>query len=183
VRVPGEEWTDGVIRLRRFVAADAPAVARACDDEVSARFLPGLPFPYGEEDARAYVAWCDELWHEAQRFPFAVVDPATDALLGAIDVRPVGGGSDVGYWIAPWARGRGVASRALRLVVDIAFRDLGAKQLELETHLDNAASQRVAEAAGFVRVATVDAHVAFRDGSVARARYRIRRETRANRPG
>ncbi|HWG56540.1 MAG TPA: GNAT family N-acetyltransferase [Gaiellaceae bacterium] len=170
-----EELTDGVVRLRRFRETDVPAVALACDDPESARFLPGLPSPYTEADAASYVAGCERLWREGSRFPYAIVDARTDEFLGAVDVRPGGGGSDVGYWIAPWARGRGAATSALRLVVEHAFEALGAEQLELETHLENVASQRVAEAAGFVRVATVEADVPFRDGSLTRVRYRRER--------
>ena len=169
------ELSDGVVRLRRFRAGDVAAIARACDDETSARFLPGLPSPYTEADAERYLEGCDRLWSEGSRFPFAVVDAASGELLGAIDVRPAGGGSDVGYWVAPWARGRGVATRALRLAVEHAFRDLGAAELELETHVANVASQRVAEAAGFRRVATVEAEVPFRDGTTDRYRYRLAR--------
>jgi RimJ/RimL family protein N-acetyltransferase len=166
------ELTDGVVRLRRFRTSDVPAIARACDDDAAARFLPGLPSPYTEADARTYLEQCERLWREGSRFPFAIVDSETDELLGAIDVRPNGGGSDVGYWVAPWARGRSVATRALRLVVAYAFERLGARRLELETHPENVASMRVAENAGFARVATVEAETPFRDGTTARVRYR-----------
>ena len=56
-----------------------------------------------------------------------------------------------GYWVAAPARGRGVATRAIRLLCAFAFAELGAKRVELWIEPVNAASLRVAEAAGFHR--------------------------------
>jgi RimJ/RimL family protein N-acetyltransferase len=64
---------------------------------------------------------------------------------------PLGGeddGPEVGYWLEREARGRGVATRALRLVVDWACRELGVRLL-LQADVRNAASRRVAEKAQF----------------------------------
>jgi RimJ/RimL family protein N-acetyltransferase len=87
----------------------------------------------------------------------------TDELLGAIDVR-LGEIGSIGYWVGPWARNRGVATRALRLLGAWAIRDGGVRRLELITHPDNLASQRVAEKAGFVREGTRIHDPPFRDG-------------------
>ena len=56
----------------------------------------------------------------------------------------------LGYWIAAPARGRGAATRAVRLLRDWAQQELGLDALEILAHTDNRASQRVAAAAGFV---------------------------------
>ncbi len=80
-----------------------------------------------------------------------IVDAETGALLGAIGVHRFGGeddGPEVGYWLEREARGRGVATRALRLVTDWACRDLGLRLL-LQADVRNAASRRVAEKAQF----------------------------------
>lgn len=55
----------------------------------------------------------------------------------------------VSYWVTTSARGRGVASWALRRVADLAFADLGLFRLELGHRVNNPASCRVATAAGF----------------------------------
>ena len=65
-----------------------------------------------------------------------------------------GGTAELGYWIRPSARGRGLARRAARLASDHALRPmadggLGLRRLVAETAADNAASNRVLEAAGF----------------------------------
>ena len=59
------------------------------------------------------------------------------------------GSAEIGYWVARAARGRGVATRAVRLVRDWAASELGLTTLELVIHEDNAPSHAVARAAGF----------------------------------
>jgi RimJ/RimL family protein N-acetyltransferase len=55
----------------------------------------------------------------------------------------------VGYWLLPEARGRGIARRAVELLADWAFSDLGLDVLRVATEPGNAASRRVAEGTGF----------------------------------
>ena len=53
------------------------------------------------------------------------------------------------YWIAGPERERGFATRALCLGTDRAFEELVLAQIELMTVIDNFASERVAQKAGF----------------------------------
>jgi RimJ/RimL family protein N-acetyltransferase len=55
---------------------------------------------------------------------------------------------EIGYGIAPSAQGRGVASEAVVLLIDLAMRS-GARALVAETSADNIASQRVLARNGF----------------------------------
>jgi RimJ/RimL family protein N-acetyltransferase len=57
--------------------------------------------------------------------------------------------TDVGYWVAAGARGRGVAGRALVLVTRLAFDVLGLERLEVRPHRENVASRAVALRTGF----------------------------------
>jgi predicted acetyltransferase len=56
----------------------------------------------------------------------------------------------IGYAVVPWKRGRGYATRALELILADA-RAEGLEYVELNTHPDNVASQRVVTANGGVR--------------------------------
>ena len=155
---------DDNLVLRPFTDADVPAIARACADRDVARFIPHIPTPYSEDDARAYVQLTHELHEDGDRLPFAIANAETGELLGAIDVR-LGDEGSIGYWIGPWARNRGIATTALTLLSQWAIDEGGVRRLLLMTHPANFASQRVAEKAGFRRVGTTSDHLPFQDGT------------------
>jgi len=158
-----EALTDGVVTLRQFTADDVTRIVEACADSETARFIPLIPVPYTQADAGAYLDLAEALWDEGERLPFAVADAATDALLGAIDVR-LGEVGSIGYWVHPAARSRGVATRALLLLSRWAVTEGGVERLELTTHPENIGSQRVAEKVGFVREGVLRSHIRFREG-------------------
>lgn len=141
--------TDGVVTLRPFRPDDAQAVFEACQDAEIARFIP-IPQPYTLADGAWYVTHAAEESAVGPSAHFACVDPATDHLLGSISRHgPTGHRASVGYWLAPDARGRGLATRAVRLLVDWTFATTDVIRLELYTDVDNERSGRVAIRAGF----------------------------------
>jgi RimJ/RimL family protein N-acetyltransferase len=161
------ELRDGDLLLRRPNYGDVDAIVEACADEEIVRFIPLMPSPYGRSDAEWWIDRADEVWRDGSACPFAIVDAGSGAFLGAIEVRP--GRGDIGYWIAAAARGRGVATRAVRLVCEWRQE----RPLWLMTHPDNVASQRVAEKAGFRCVGMAEHLPAFRDGRAEAVRFEL----------
>jgi RimJ/RimL family protein N-acetyltransferase len=70
----------------------------------------------------------------------------------------------VGYWIAPWARGRGYAAEAARGLAEWALGH-GAPRVHLYADVRNTASQAVARRAGFTQEGVVRSCLDYRDGS------------------
>jgi RimJ/RimL family protein N-acetyltransferase len=155
---------DGII-LRPWRDDDAPAIIAACQDAEIIRWLPVIPTPYGEQEARDYLEQCRVNWERGDTYNFAVVDESGE-LLGSLgmSVRRFSIGH-IGYWTAPGARRRGVASKALKTLCRWAIDELGLKRLELMTDPDNVASQGVAEKVGFQREAVIRSNLEYRDGS------------------
>ena len=154
---PVPPLSDGTIALRGFESTDVPAIVAACQDPEIPRWTL-VPSPYGAQDAHDYVRRMPSARAAGRALSLAIVDAADhDRLLGSIALNPVvweQRAADVGYWVAAHARGRGVATRAVRMLADWAFRMLRLERLELRTQRDNHASQAIAAHAGFEPVAS-----------------------------
>jgi RimJ/RimL family protein N-acetyltransferase len=143
------ELTDGVVGLRPWRTEDAEAVYLACQDADIQRWTR-VPSPYRRDDARWFVGASAQAWAEG-RAAFAVVDAATDEVVGShgFVTAPDEGVAEIGYWTAPWGRGRGLTTAATRLVARWAFETLGLARLDWYAEVGNIGSRRVAESAGF----------------------------------
>jgi RimJ/RimL family protein N-acetyltransferase len=89
-------------------------------------------------------------WETGELLALAIRRSADGEPVGAIDIDP--GSRNVAYLLLPDWRGRGIATRAVKRFVDWCARELGLDRFRIHCHVDNHASQRVAEKAGFSRV-------------------------------
>ncbi|WP_281943973.1 GNAT family N-acetyltransferase [Micromonospora sp. AKA38] len=148
---PVEIVEDGLL-LRPWRAADAEAVHRACQDPDIQRWTT-VPRPYRPEHALAFVTTvAATAWSTGAGALFAVCDADSGELLascGLVSVDRALDSAEIGYWTAPWARGRGVAVRAVRAVARWAFDALGLRRLTWQAEIGNHASRLVALRAGF----------------------------------
>ena len=154
LRAPNPPLTDGTVLLRPWTDADVPAVAEACRDPEITRWIDDIPAPYTRADARAYVAACRRGWKDGSLWAFAVVDTSSGKVVGSCGIGwqdDPHGVAEIGYWVRPGHRGRGIATRAVRLASEWAFEEGGVQRLQLRADELNTASQRVAERAGFQR--------------------------------
>jgi RimJ/RimL family protein N-acetyltransferase len=136
--------------LRPVREDDVAAIARVCGDPEIARWLPHLPQPYAEDDARSFVVQAADSRALGRELSFAIVDEG-DTLLGMVGVRLTDEPPTVGYWMAPEARGRGLASAATRALTTWTFETFRPARIALHAEPGNVASCRVAEKCGFVR--------------------------------
>ena len=109
------------------------------------------PVPPGFE--RTWLERYEEGRRDGTREGFAIVDPDGGSVVGLAVAARIDREAltvELGYVVSPAARGRGVATAALGLLTEWAFRELGALRLELLISDANVASQRVAERCGYV---------------------------------
>jgi RimJ/RimL family protein N-acetyltransferase len=148
---PGPTLTIDDLILRPWRPADAPEVYAVCQDPEIARWVT-IPQPFLPADADALIHNALTMWRDGTGAAFAIVDAATDRLLGAVTrFGPDGHQATFGLWLAPHARGRGVGTRSLRLVADWTFATTAAIRLDVFIMVGNEASNRMVERAGFGR--------------------------------
>lgn len=166
-RFPVTEWDFDELRLRLYRDDDAEAVMAACSDPVTRRFLPGLPDPYTRDDALTYIrVAATDAWKQG-RAQWAIAEADSDKVVGSLGVprtHPVFDTVEIGYIVAPWARGRGIAGRATAQVAEFLLNQ-GVARVELQVAAGNLASQHAALRAGFTCDGKVRQGTADRDGA------------------
>jgi RimJ/RimL family protein N-acetyltransferase len=170
VRLPTPTLTDGIVVLRPCDRRDLPGIDAGLRDADVVRWF-GQPASSAEEvlelNARRWSdgsptlaildrdgAFAGLLWMNAS---------SRDASLGS-----------VGYWLLPIARGRGLATRAVRLLSTWTFRDLGVATLAIVAEAGNAASQRVAVRSGFRQIRTLPGNAVIDGRRVDQVLFELR---------
>ena len=136
-------------------------------ESVSEEHLAGLEQMLGDEDVLRFTrvpepappgfagVWLEryeEGRREGTREAFAILEE--NAFLGialAVSINREEQTVELGYVVAPWARGRGVATEALRQLTEWSLTTLDALRVELWIDVENEPSKRVADRCGYVR--------------------------------
>ena len=135
------------IELRELEPGDEQWIFDACQDADIQRWTL-VPRPYTRADAEWFVNSNTELLNRV------VVDVGSGQPLGMIGVHTViDGVADIGYWIAPWGRGRGVATIAVSRLLDVIRLTMSVRSVVARVSVNNRASQLTVERAGFVESA------------------------------
>jgi RimJ/RimL family protein N-acetyltransferase len=136
---------------------DLAEIAEASHDPETRRRMNDDPLTPARQ--RASVSRAEEQWHSGTGAPFVVADAVDDRPLGLLNLQfaddEVAG---LAVSVFPGARGRGVATRALRLAAVWGLGELGLQRVFAEAAADNEASIRAIEKAGFRREGTLRAH-------------------------
>ncbi|GIF98848.1 GNAT family N-acetyltransferase [Catellatospora citrea] len=152
-------------RLRPPEVADAPAVLLLAQDPDVRMWNPRCSIP----DLPAAVADCvtGADWSDGAQATFSIIDDATAAYAGTIALHHIdhdNAQARIGYRIAPWTRGRGVATGSVRAVSQWAFTTLRLHRIVLTHAVGNTASCHVAHKAGFALEGVMRASKRFGDG-------------------
>jgi RimJ/RimL family protein N-acetyltransferase len=143
-----------VVALRPWRREDAPVKAAWGGDPIIVRWTE-LPANNTEEAALAWAARTEEARQAGRAVALAIVDAGLGVVLGSCDIRRPDPDDaalgEVGFLLAEGARGRGVATRAVGLLVDWSFRELVMERVQGLVHPDNPPSVGVLERLGFRR--------------------------------
>jgi RimJ/RimL family protein N-acetyltransferase len=142
----------GSVRLELLSEAHLGAVAAMLSDPDITRFTR-VPDPTPADFAQQWLAIYEAGRRDGTREGFAVFD-GEGAFVGvalAVGIDRGEGEAELGYMVAPTARGRGMATAMLRALTEWAFAETGVERIRLVVDVENPASLRVAERAGYVR--------------------------------
>jgi RimJ/RimL family protein N-acetyltransferase len=145
--------TDGVVTLRAHRPEDVDEIVVQGQDPRMQEWTT-VPVPYERQHA---VTFATELmpqgWQDptgTKGFAIETLDGGWPRFAGTVDFRPDGqGAAEIGFGLAPWARGRGVMTAAVRLGLEWAFDALELAAVHWRADVGNWASRRVAWACGF----------------------------------
>lgn len=147
----------GEVRLRPARRRDGARWSRLRLDDRD-HLEPWEPTPEGDWERRnSRRAWWETRAQLARSARYGGVLPAVIELDGRLCGQITLGGISrgalqsawIGYWVARYAAGGGVATAAVAMALDHAFREAGLHRLEATVRPENAASRRVLERSGF----------------------------------
>ncbi len=112
--------------------------------------------PHGNVvDLETAAAWCERQadWSDGTHASFAIIEADSGRLAGSVSIHSVDpdqADAEIGYRVAPWARGRGYATEAVAAATTWAFDNLPVVRIELCHAAANPASCAVATKAGYL---------------------------------
>ncbi len=138
-----------MVKIRPFESADAGKLAELCNNKkIFDNLRDYIPYPYTLQDARDFINHCQV--HDPP-MNYAILHG--DELCGAIGLVPqtdvYTGSAEIGYWLGEPYWGKGIMTRAVRLMVSYGFEKLDLRRIFTSVFAHNPASARVLEKAGF----------------------------------
>ncbi|WP_413318655.1 GNAT family N-acetyltransferase [Agrococcus sp. 1P02AA] len=141
--------------MNALVEGDVQRVLEACTTDQAARFLE-TPLPYSRADAASFVReFVPAGWRgEHDERVYAIRESLRGPLAGVIGLRE--GERELGFWLHPDAQGKGLMADAVRTMVEHAEGCLTWPEVTWSCFDGNTASMRVARAAGFAYLGTIE---------------------------
>ena len=159
--------------MRAPCEADIAQLVELADNRHVAEMLARMPHPYGEAEARAFLAMTRS---RRAGIAYALTLAGTDTFVGCAGLNMTDRGLELGYWIGEPYWKRGYATEAAHALVDLAFKRTSTQVLQASTRVINPASRRVIHKCGFQYAGQgmLNSIVA---GQVPVERYRLDRKT------
>ena len=141
------------VRLRPLEEGDVRSYVRAFTDDPQLGVWLGVEDDPSEERVRSFLArpWVDP--PDLRAYEWAIADAASDLFLGALMIHSCEWRhrrAEIGFWVVPAERGRGVLAAALRLFLEWSFGEAGLQRIEMTGLPGNEPLVRVANRLGFV---------------------------------
>lgn len=161
--------------LRKLRTGDAEAIAAMMQNWNVLRMLSSPPHPYTLADAEGFIAHCLATGNKPTNCTYAI--SIGDKLAGVIGISPNSQGEPVlGYWLGEQHWGKGLMSDAVALIVADYFGTSQADALYCAAFIENPASIRIQEKAGFTAVGETEIFSKARDCNIKSIATRLTRD-------
>jgi RimJ/RimL family protein N-acetyltransferase len=153
--LPEDGITDGVVVLRAPRESDIDVVMPAFADR-ELREAGNLP-NFGRDEFAASLPYLPAMAASGRLMPMLAADARTGEVVGGGTLHHLDAERaivEIGYWILPHARRRGLATRIARLLAEHAFA-LGVERVAAYVNVGNVASEATLERAGYTREGVV----------------------------
>jgi RimJ/RimL family protein N-acetyltransferase len=144
---------DGSVMLRPAAERDIPEILIAYQDDPHLHERLGLERPPSGAELGRHAEQAAIERATGAHLTLTILEPGSDVCRGQINASNVEWRhtrADIGMWLAPQVRGRGLASRALRLTSSWLLGNTGLERLQIVTEPDNEPMLATARAAGYV---------------------------------
>ncbi|TIU39546.1 MAG: GNAT family N-acetyltransferase, partial [Mesorhizobium sp.] len=125
---------------------DIAQLVELADNRHVAEMLARMPHPYGEPEARSFLAMTKS---RRAGIAYALTLAGTDTFVGCAGLNTTDRGLELGYWIGEPHWKKGYATEAAHALVDLAFQRTSIQVLHASTRVINPASRRVIHKCGF----------------------------------
>jgi RimJ/RimL family protein N-acetyltransferase len=158
--------------LRPPATSDVRRIAELANDPDVARNTTSIPHPYRLADAEAFVAWLVNL--DVRRFVILVIEHRAHGPIGMMGLQHIALLPELGYWIGQGFRGQGHATEAVSGALDWSHRGWGRRAVASSHFVDNPASARVLDKAGFLYTGEVERRFSLGRGQEVETRMMVR---------
>ena len=140
------------MRLRPLRPADVECVYLNVRHEAVSRWTLMVPYPYSRSDAAAFIRRARYRLRQGQSYALGLTGMNDDRIIGVVDLMSISQpdrSAALGYWLGMDYWGNGLMTDAVVRTVSFGFETLNLHRITAEVFLENPASCRVLEKAGF----------------------------------
>ncbi|SHF37682.1 Protein N-acetyltransferase, RimJ/RimL family [Seinonella peptonophila] len=148
------------LMLRLFQSTDAKSVQKLAGHEEIARTTLGIPHPYPDGVAEAWIEHVRRAAERGEMFSFALIRKEDHQLIGCVSLRVKSANDgELAYWVGRPYWGQGFATEASKKVVNFGFEVLGLNRVYAKAMTKNPASYKVMSKIGMKYKETLSRHL------------------------
>jgi RimJ/RimL family protein N-acetyltransferase len=141
------------ILIRCLNNNDAKSICDNLGDKEIVRYTIQIPYPYHLSDARQFIKYSTKARKTKNAFVFGIELKETKKIIGMVSISKIdrkNKNCELGYWLGKKYWRKGIASAAIKMILDYTFNKLKMHRVYARVFASNTASLRVLEKNNFL---------------------------------